>query len=80
MPIDSHTFSDIQNIVGPDHCSRNSDEMACYAYDASMQRCQPCAVAFPQNTQEIAALVALANRAGFYVIPRGSGSGTTGAQ
>ena len=52
--------------------------MACYAYDASVQKCLPDAVAFPKNTQEIAALVTLANRAGFFITPRGSGSGTTG--
>jgi glycolate oxidase len=78
MPIDIHTFKDIQSIVGPDHCSRNSEEMACYAYDASVQKYLPSAIAFPKNTQEIAALVALANRADFFVTPRGSGSGTTG--
>lgn len=78
MPIDLHTFHDIQAIVGPAHCSRNEDDMACYAYDASVQKSMPGAVAFPQNTQEIAALVALANQAGFFITPRGSGSGTTG--
>lgn len=78
MPMDIETFQKIQQIVGSEHCSRNEEEMACYAYDASVQKCLPSAIAFPKNAEEIAALVSLANRAGFYIIPRGSGSGTTG--
>ncbi len=78
MPIDLPTFKEIEAIVGAGHCSQHHDEMACYAYDASVQKCMPSAIAFPKDATEIAALITLANRAGFFVIPRGSGSGTTG--
>lgn len=72
------TFSKLQNIVGKTNCTRNREDLACYAYDATARTYMPDAVLFPQNAQEISAVVNLANKDGFFVIPRGAGSGMTG--
>ncbi|MBW2598189.1 MAG: FAD-binding protein, partial [Deltaproteobacteria bacterium] len=50
----------------------------CYAYDATARTYLPDAVVFPGNTEEISAILNLADSEGFIVIPRGSGSGMTG--
>jgi len=76
--MDENTFRKIQQIVGPAHCERDPEAVACYGYDASDAAGLPDAVAFPQNAREISDLVSLAGEAGFPVTPRGSGTGTTG--
>ena len=78
MILSDSTFSKLQNIVGKTNCTRNREDLACYAYDATARTYMPDAVLFPQNAQEISAVVNLANKDGFFVIPRGAGSGMTG--
>lgn len=78
MPIDNRTFSRLEKCVGSMHCTRAREDLVCYAYDATREQHLPDAVVFPGSTQEVAAIITLANEANFPVIPRGSGSGTTG--
>ena len=78
MRLSDSTFSKLQNIVGKTNCTRNREDLACYAYDATAQTYMPDAVLFPQNAQEISAVVNLANQDGFFVIPRGAVSGKIG--
>jgi glycolate oxidase len=78
MPIDHRTVKTLKELVGDGNCSIAKEDLACYAYDATRAIHLPDAVVFPSCTREVAAVIRLANEAGFYVIPRGSGSGTTG--
>jgi len=78
MALMDSSFRKLQNIVGKAHCSKKKEDLACYAYDATAQSYLPDAVLFPRNTEEISAILNLANKDGFFVIPRGSGSGMTG--
>ncbi|MFH0729706.1 MAG: FAD-linked oxidase C-terminal domain-containing protein [Pseudomonadota bacterium] len=78
MPIDNRTLKKLQELVGSAYCSAAKEDLACYAYDATREIHLPDAVVFPASTREVAAVIHLANEVGFYVIPRGSGSGTTG--
>jgi len=71
-------FRKLQNIVGKSSCSRKKEDLVCYAYDATARTYFPDAVCFPGNTKEVSAVLNLANSEGFFVIPRGSGSGMTG--
>jgi len=64
--------------VGKSSCSRKKEDLVCYAYDATARTYFPDAVCFPGNTKEVSAVLNLANSEGFFVIPRGSGSGMTG--
>ncbi len=77
-PIVNTTFRKLQNIVGDSNCSRAKEDLACYAYDATARTYMPDAVLFPKNTEEVSGILNLADKYGFFVIPRGSGSGMTG--
>jgi len=72
------TFKKLENIVGKPFCSKDHEELICYAYDATARSYLPSAVLFPGNAKEISAILHLANAEGFSVIPRGSGTGMTG--
>lgn len=50
-----------------------------YGYDNSRRHHPPDAVAFPRSHEEVLALVRLCNRYGIPLVPRGRGTGTTGA-
>ena len=78
MELTDTAFRKLQNIVGNANCSRKKEDLACYAYDATARSYLPDAVLFPKNAKEISAILSLANKEGFFVIPRGSGSGMTG--
>ena len=64
--------------MGKSSCSRKKEDLVCYAYDATARTYLPDVVVFPGNTQEISAILNLADSEGFFVIPRGFGSGVTG--
>ena len=50
----------------------------CYSYDSTGLEIMPDVVAFPGTAAEICAIMELANREKFPVIPRGAGTGMTG--
>lgn len=60
------------------NATREPEELCCYSYDATAQSFLPDAVLFPGSTAEVSAILELASREKFPVIPRGSGSGMTG--
>ena len=68
----------LQELFGTDQVLTSREECACYAYDGSGGAVSPWAVVFPEKTNQVAALMKLANQHGFPVIPRGAGSGMTG--
>ncbi len=76
--MENKIFQKICGIVGPDHCSRNLEELHCYSYDSSRETFLPEAVALPESTSQVAALVKLGNEHRFPIVARGAGSGTTG--
>lgn len=71
-------FSSIKKIVGKSNCSMGAEDLVCYTYDANVQGQLPGAVVFPGTTDEVSQIIKLANKDQFSVIPRGSGTGTTG--
>ncbi|RWX50422.1 glycolate oxidase [Candidatus Electrothrix marina] len=68
----------LQQAVGKANLLTSLEECSCYSYDASGQNFMPDAVALPESTAQVAALLRLADEYRFPVIPRGAGSGTTG--
>ena len=78
MTFTDETFKKLQNIVGNSYCSREKEDLICYAYDATARTYLPDAVIFPKDAKEIAAILQVANADRFFVIPRGSGTGMTG--
>ncbi len=78
MALQTSTFRKLQQITGKQHCSREKEDLICYSYDAAAKTYLPDVVVFPGNIEEISAVLKLANRDGFAVVPRGAGSGMTG--
>jgi glycolate oxidase len=72
-------ISQISAIVGKENVLTSIEERHCYSYDASKLKAVPDCVVFPSNTDQIAALLRLANLKRFSVVPRGAGSGMVGA-
>jgi glycolate oxidase len=68
----------LQEAIGKGNLLTAAEECSCYSYDASGQNFMPDAVALPETTEHVAALLRLACEYRFPVIPRGAGSGTTG--
>ena len=71
--------SKIAAVVGPQHLLREREARYTYAYDATELTALPDLVVFPGSAAEIAAIVRLANRYRFPVIPRGAGTNQVGA-
>jgi len=68
----------ISEIVGPKHLITKGSALADYASDATRLESTPDAVAFPSDSEEISRILRLATEKGFFVIPRGAGSGMSG--
>ena len=68
----------LEGIVGRDGVISRPDELMVYEYDGSLDAHEPSIVVFPQDTEQVAAVVRLANREGLPVVPRGSGTGLSG--
>ena len=71
-------FSKIKAVVGSANCSRAKEDRLCYAFDATRRESLPDAVAWPENAEEVARILQLANQHRFAVVPRGAGSGMSG--
>ena len=71
-------LKELKKIVGPANLYTSAEEMVVYSYDATQRESLPWAVARPGSAQEVAALMKVANREIFPVVPRGAGSGMSG--
>lgn len=71
-------IQELTQVVGPEHILTGEEDRWCYAYDATDLTSLPDLVVFPGSTEEIAAIVKLANRHRFPVVPRGAGTGRAG--
>jgi len=78
MKLSDSAFKKLKDIVGKVNCTREKEDLICYAYDATTQQYLPEAVVSPQNADQVSAVLSLASSEGFYVIPRGAGSGMSG--
>lgn len=71
-------YKALEKIVGPEHITDRDTDRQSYAYDATQIQAWPDGVVFPGTTEEIAAIMRLANTRPFPVVPRGAGSGMSG--
>ncbi len=72
------TIKKLIHIVGKDNLTTSKEELACYSFDSTGMSCPPAAVVFPRNVDQVSAIMYLANKDYFSVVPRGAGSSTTG--
>jgi len=71
-------YGKLAGIVGDEHITDALEDRICYSYDGTKQKALPDVVIKPGTTDEIAAIMALANDEEIPVYARGAGSGLTG--
>lgn len=78
--MDTSTLRELANIVGEEDLLTSPEDLICYSYDASQPTSDelPSAIVNADSTEEVAALLRVANRVGFAVVPRGSGTNLSG--
>ncbi|MDX2042316.1 MAG: FAD-linked oxidase C-terminal domain-containing protein [Acidobacteriota bacterium] len=76
--ITQKTIHQLNQIVGADYVSTAPDVVVANSQDALKQVFCAEAIVFPRTTEEIAAILQLANREKFFVTARGGGVGYTG--
>lgn len=76
--MDRNIIKKIEAIVGTKHIATDREDLMCYSYDGTGMEFMPAAIVFPGSAEEISAIMQLANRELFPVIPRGAGTGMTG--
>src|SRR3974390_2362855 len=74
----SAVVEQLRKIAGRDAVLDRPEDLMLYEYDAGVRKCTPVAVVFPQNTEHVAQIMRLANRAEFPVVARGAGTGLSG--
>ena len=75
---DTEVLARLREIVGAEHVLVDPDKVEPYAQDAVKEKFPPEAVVLPKTTEEIAAILKLANERRFPVTARGGGVGYTG--
>src|SRR5688572_13703781 len=72
----------LEQIVGVGSVFHRSADLVVYEYDGSVdgavETARPAAVVLPTSTEQVAAVVRLANEAELPVVPRGAGTGLSG--
>ncbi len=71
-------ITQLGRIVGEHNVFSSREERVCYAYDGTFYFHLPDVVVKPQNEEQIARIVKLANDSGTPVFPRGAGTGLSG--
>jgi glycolate oxidase len=66
-------------IVSPDRWLDKKEQLVCYAYDAFVEESMPEAVIFPETTDEVSQILALASAHRIPVTGRGAGTSVCGA-
>jgi glycolate oxidase len=65
-------------ICGKQAVLHESADLLLYEYDAGLAKARPDFVVFPTTTEQVSAIVTLANEAGLPIVPRGAGTGLSG--
>ena len=78
MMLSREAQADLLALLGPERALFDDATRALYASDETPRSCTPEAVLFPARHDDVAALVALANRHRFALVARGAGSGNLG--
>lgn len=76
--LSASALAELQSIVGPDYVLTSQEDRICYAYDGQREEFLPDAVVRPEDAEQIARVLMLANRERFPVVPRGAGTGLSG--
>jgi glycolate oxidase len=68
----------LKEVVGKNNIFTDDVSRFCHSYDATTLKYLPDGVAIIKNIEHIQRVISLANEDGFYLIPRGAGTGMSG--
>jgi glycolate oxidase len=71
-------IQEIEKLLGPRGYLDRPEDLKLYEYDGSVDKAQPELVAFPQTSQEVVSLVAIAREYRIPMVGRGAGTGLSG--
>jgi glycolate oxidase len=74
----SELIAELVSLLGPTAVLSSPEDLMLYEYDGSVELGSPRCVVFPACTQDVAAIVRLANRYETPIVGRGSGTGLSG--
>ena len=72
------TIQKFREIIGPDACLSSVEDLINYSYDSSVDEAMPDVVLLPQGTEQVSAIMKVANEEGIPVTPRGAGTNLSG--
>jgi glycolate oxidase len=76
--MDAQLLGELQRLIGAENVLHKPEELLLYEYDGSVEVARPNCVVFPQNTEQVVALIGLANRFNTPLVGRGAGTGLSG--
>ena len=71
-------IADLERLLGPERVRHHPLDLAVFAKDSGVIAGEVVAAVLPETTQEVAAIVRLANQYGVPIVPRGAGTGLAG--
>ncbi len=78
MGLDTRILSEIKAHAGPDAVLCDAFDLKLYEYDGGVDKSTPDVVVFPRTTEDVVALVKLAQRHNLAIVGRGAGTGLSG--
>jgi len=76
--MDPRLLQDLKTLLGPDGVLHQPEDLLLYEYDGSVEVARPECVVFPRSTEEVVAIVKLANQYETPLVGRGAGTGLSG--
>jgi glycolate oxidase len=73
------TVRELEGIVGAGNVSLKDEELICYSRDSSLYEYKPDVVVRPSSSEQVAAILKIAERDVIPVTPRGAGTSSTGS-
>src|SRR5262249_19286018 len=70
--------AELRQVVDPSYVQSAPSEIIAYSYDGTFQQHRPDVVVSPASTEEVAAVVRIAERHGVPIVARGASSGLAG--
>ncbi len=76
--VTKETIDELHRIVGAAEVLTAEEDLAMYAYDATLPEHRPEAVVFPRTTEQVSAILKLASARKIPIVPRGAGTNLSG--
>lgn len=76
--ISTRVIKELQKRLGKRWALHTPEDLLVYEYDGTIDRGYPQAIVFPNSSEDVAAVIRIANKYGLPVVPRGAGTGLSG--